>query len=593
MKESQSATRRDEPRPPKHTLSQYLRPHRAKLAQGFFLLLITNGLDKTIPVFLKNAVDALVDGRFDAVATSAFSLAALALGMGLFRTISRTRVFNVGRDVEYSLRADLLAHLHRLGPSFFRRMPTGDTMSRAINDLAQIRAMVGFGILNMVNSSFAYAIALAYMLTMSPELTLWALLPFPLLVLIARVLGKAMFTRSQASQESLGVLSTRVQESLAGVRLTRAFGAEPEQERLFEEANQQALQKTMSLTVVRGFTWPLLIGVASLATLLVLYRGTGMVRAGTLTIGELVAFLAYVESLKWPTMGLGYILAVLQRGRASFVRVRDILEAPPDVQDSPYATSPKQEGELRVQDLSYAYGDRQVLDAVGFAVRQKGSLAILGRTGSGKSTLAALLARILPTPSGRVFLDGDDITDLRLRELRKTVGYAQQEPFLFSDTVARNVGYALAETSSPDARRRIREAAQAAAVLDEIEELPEGWDTLVGERGVQLSGGQKQRIALARALLSEPRVLVMDDPLSAVDAKTEARILDSIEEAGKGRTVILVTHRVAAAQRCADILVLDGGRVIEHGTHAELIARDGAYADLAARQRLEQELGAL
>jgi ATP-binding cassette subfamily B multidrug efflux pump len=579
--------------PSHHTLREYMRPYFGKLAQAFMLLLVTNALDKTIPVFLKHAIDALVGGQLAAVAKSALLIAVLALGMGLVRTVSRTRVFNVGRDVEYQLRADLLEHLHRLGPSFFRRMPTGETMSRAINDLSQVRAMVGFGSLHLVNSSFAYAFALAYMLSMSPALTLWAMLPFPLLILIARVLGKTMFIRSQQSQEALGALASRVQEALAGVRLTRAFGAEAEQEKLFESANQHALQKTMSLTVVRGFTWPLLIGVASLGTLLVLYRGTTMVRAGSLTIGELVAFLAYVESLKWPTMGLGYILAVLQRGRASFNRVREILEAPPDVVDAPDAKSPQQRGGLRVTDLSYEYGDRRVLDEVAFAVREKGSLAIVGRTGSGKSTLAALLARILPTPSDRVFLDDDDIVGLRLSELRKTVGYAQQEPFLFSDTIARNVGYSLAETTSPEAKRRMREAARAASVLDEIDELPDGWDTLVGERGVQLSGGQKQRIALARALLSEPRVLIMDDPLSAVDAKTEARILDSIEEAGKGRTVIIVTHRVAAAQRCADILVLDRGRVVEHGSHAELLARDGAYAELAARQRLEQELSTL
>jgi ATP-binding cassette subfamily B multidrug efflux pump len=579
--------------PSHHTLREYMRPYFGKLAQAFMLLLVTNALDKTIPVFLKHAIDALVGGQLAAVAKSALLIAVLALGMGLVRTVSRTRVFNVGRDVEYQLRADLLEHLHRLGPSFFRRMPTGETMSRAINDLSQVRAMVGFGSLHLVNSSFAYAFALAYMLSMSPALTLWAMLPFPLLILIARVLGKTMFIRSQQSQEALGALASRVQEALAGVRLTRAFGAEAEQEKLFESANQHALQKTMSLTVVRGFTWPLLIGVASLGTLLVLYRGTTMVRAGSLTIGELVAFLAYVESLKWPTMGLGYILAVLQRGRASFNRVREILEAPPDVVDAPDAKSPQQHGGLRVTDLSYEYGDRRVLDEVAFAVREKGSLAIVGRTGSGKSTLAALLARILPTPSDRVFLDDDDIVGLRLSELRKTVGYAQQEPFLFSDTIARNVGYSLAETTSPEAKRRMREAARAASVLDEIDELPDGWDTLVGERGVQLSGGQKQRIALARALLSEPRVLIMDDPLSAVDAKTEARILDSIEEAGKGRTVIIVTHRVAAAQRCADILVLDRGRVVEHGSHAELLARDGAYAELAARQRLEQELSTL
>jgi ATP-binding cassette subfamily B protein len=523
----------------------------------------------------------------------ALVMVVLAIAIGFVRTIGRTRVFNVGRDVEFSLRADLLARLHQLGPSFFQRMSTGEIMSRAINDLTQVRVMVGFGVLNVVNSTFAYAIALGCMLSMSPALTLWAIAPFPLLLLVARVLGKAMFVRSAASQEALGALSTRVQESLSGVRLVRAFAAEVEQEALFEVQNQNTLQKNMALAVLRGFTWPLLVGVASLGTLSVLVFGTSMVRAGTLSVGELVAFLAYVESLKWPTMGLGYIMAIMQRGRASFARVRQILDAEPDVVEAPDARSPGQRGELSVRDLSYTYGDRSVLRDVSLGLAAERSLAIVGHTGSGKSTLAALLARILPTPQGRVFLDGDDVTELRLRELRDTIGYAQQEPFLFSDSVAHNIGYALPETTSVAARAKIRAAAESASVLNEIDELPDGFETLVGERGVQLSGGQKQRIALARALLSEPRVLIMDDPLSAVDAKTEARILEAIETAARGRTMVLVTHRVAAAARCDDIVVLDAGRIAEHGSHEELLARRGLYAELAAKQQLEQELGAL
>ncbi len=561
--------------------------------QGIGLLLVTNALDKGIPWLLRDAIDALVGGRLGAVARTAALVATLAISMAVVRTMSRTRVFNVGRDVEYELRNDLLAHLHRLGPSFFQRVPTGETMSRAINDLTQVRVMVGFGVLNIVNSIFAYTIALGCMLAMSPELTLWAVLPFPLLVLVARLMGKAMFSRSQASQEALGALSSRVQESLAGVRLVRAFGVEAEQEQLFEVANQRALEKNMSLVVLRGVMWPLLVGVASLGTFLVLFHGTAMVRSGTLSVGGLVAFLAYVESLKWPTMGLGYIMAVLQRGRASFLRVCEILDAEPDIKESQHAENPAGEGELRVQDLSYAYGERSVLSGVTFTAPANRSLAILGRTGSGKSTLAGLLARVVPTPTGHVFLDGDDLTELRIRGLRDTVGFAQQEPFLFSDTIARNIGYALPETDSPVAIERIRAAARAASVLDEIEDLPEGFATVVGERGVQLSGGQKQRIALARALLPQPRVLIMDDPLSAVDAKTEARILDALEAASKGRTVILVTHRVAAASRCDSIVVLDQGRVVEQGDHATLVGGGGFYAQLAARQRLEEELGAL
>jgi ATP-binding cassette subfamily B protein len=577
----------------RRSITDYIRPHRASIVHGIGLLLVTNALDKGIPWLLRDAVDALVASRLGEVARMAAVVGTLATLMAVVRTTSRTRIFNVGRDVEFALRNDLLAHLHRLGPSFFQRVPTGETMSRAINDLSQVRVMVGFGVLNIVNSTFAYTIALAFMLAMSPELTMWAVLPFPLLVLVARVLGKAMFGRSQAAQEALGALSSRVQESLAGVRLVRAFGVETEQEQLFEQANQRALEKNMSLVVLRGVMWPLLVGVASLGTLLVLYRGTAMVRAGTLSVGGLVAFLAYVESLKWPTMGLGYIMAVLQRGRASFLRVCEILDAEPDVQESPSAVDPKGVGEIRVQDLSYAYGDRKVLQGVSFEAPASRSLAILGRTGSGKSTLAALLARIVPTPARSVFIDGDDLTELRLRGLRESVGFAQQEPFLFSDTIARNIGYALGETDSPEAMERIRAAARAASVLDEIEELPEGFATVVGERGVQLSGGQKQRIALARALLPSPRILIMDDPLSAVDAKTESRILDALETAGKGRTVILVTHRVAAAERCDSIVVLDAGRVVEHGDHDTLLSRGGFYAQLAARQRLEEELGAL
>jgi ATP-binding cassette subfamily B protein len=310
-------------------------------------------------------------------------------------------------------------------------------------------------------------------------------------------------------------------------------------------------------------------------------------------MGQLVAFLAYVESLRWPTMGLGYILAVVQRGRASYARVAQIMEAEPDVVQSAGARAPKGQGALRVEGLSFDYAGKRVLDGVSLEVPARGSLAIVGRTGSGKSTLAALLPRLLPTPHGAVFLDDDDVTELQLSPLRQSVGYAQQEPFLVSDTIYRNIGYGLDDPCAPGAAERIREAAREACILAEIEELPGGFDTVVGERGVQLSGGQKQRIALARALLNEPRVLVMDDPLSAVDARTEAAILDALERAGRERTVVLITNRTAAAARCQQVVVLDAGRVVERGDHASLLAQGGLYASIARRQQLEQELTAL
>ena len=574
-------------------LVRRIRPYRGRVAIGLVALVATNLLQQTIPYLLRGAVDALQAIDVEGLRGHALGVAAVALVAALTRVYSRTAIFYVGRDIEFDLRNDLLNKLHILGPSFFRRMPTGETMSRAINDLTQVRLMVGFGSLNVVNSVLAYGLALAFMLSMSVELTLWALAPYPLLLLTTRWLGRLMFTHSTAAQEALGELSTRVQETLSGIRLVRAFAIELEQRAHFETANQNALQRNMMLVTLRGLMWPLLLGVGSLGTLLVLWRGTWMVQHDALTLGELLAFLAYGESLKWPTMGLGYVLAVVQRGRASYNRIREILLATPDVCEPVDPKTPSGPGALSVRNLSYSYDGNRVLDNVSFELPAGSSLAIVGRTGSGKSTLGMLLPRLLPTPAGTVFLDGQDVSACALAPLRRAVGYAQQEPFLFSASVARNVGYRFEELESPEAMARIRQATREASVLDEIEALPDGFDTLVGERGVQLSGGQKQRVALARALLNEPQVLVMDDPLSAVDARTEASILEALERAGRGRTMILITNRVAAAAACDQILVLDGGRVVERGHHDTLVRAGGLYARLADRQRLEQELAAL
>lgn len=583
--------------PPKQaslgSLFAYLRPHRSHLIQGGLLLVLTNALSSYLPYLLKGAVDDLAAKRFVEVQQGAAVIVVTALVMAVCRIASRIRVFNVGRDVEFDLRNDVLSRLHRLGPSFFQRMPTGDVMSRAINDLGQVRAMVGFGSLNAANALVAYPVTLAFMLSMSAELTLVALAPYPVLVIVARYLGRMMFSRSRAQQEALGLLSSRVQEQLAGVRVVRAFGNDAAQHARFSEANEQALRTNMALVIIRGSMWPLLLGLGAIGTLLLLYRGLAMVEAGELTVGELIAFLAYGESLRWPTMGLGYIMAVVQRGRASYARVRQILDAEPDVVEEVDARMPGQTGELSVRGLRYAYGGTEVLHGLSFDAPANQMIAVVGRTGSGKSTLSALLSRLLPTAPGQVFLDGDDVTKLRLEELRRTIGVAQQEPFLFSDSIARNIGYSLDDPYSPESMARIREAAREACILDEIEELPAGFDTLVGERGVQLSGGQKQRIALARALLNEPRVLVMDDPLSAVDAKTEARILEALERAGRGKTLVLITNRVAAARRAHQVVVLEQGRIVEQGTHEALLRRGGLYAALAERQQLEEALTAL
>jgi ATP-binding cassette, subfamily B, multidrug efflux pump len=581
-------------------LVAHLREHRGVLTGGALLLLVTNGFDKAIPWLLKIAVDAFSSDDVALAERTALGLVVIAALMMVTRTFSRVLIFNVARDVEFDLRSKILAALHRLGSSFFAKSSAGDIMSRATNDLGQVRLLLGFGALNLVNAVVAYVSALGLMIAISPMLTLVALAPYPLFLLATRFFVRRLYNVSQEQQKVLGKLAERAQEYLSGVRVVRAYAADTFEATRFEHVNREAVERTMAVVGLRALMSPVLMGIAAAGTLLVLYRGGLMVNEGTLTKGELLAFYAYLTQLVWPTMAAGYLLSILQRGRAAYARVREILDAEPDIHEAPRALSLVERadgrlgrGALRISHLSFAYGARKVLEDVCFELPEGATLAIVGRTGSGKSTLAALLARLLPTPAGTVHLDGVDITELRLAELRKAVGYAPQEPFLFSTTVARNIGFSLEQPDSPEALERIREAASDAAILAELEQLPDGLDTVVGERGVQLSGGQKQRVALARALLREPSVLVLDDPLSAVDAKTERAILDALDRAAVGRTLILITSRTGAAARCDQILVLDQGRVVERGTHRELVRRGGAYAELVARQSLERELAAL
>jgi ATP-binding cassette subfamily B protein len=584
------------------TLGGYFRRHlRAYVFGGACLFAFQFAMNR-IDWTSKAAVDAL----FSEHPENAFRAAALMLVLGVVafgvRVASRFFIFNAGRDAEYELRSQLLAKLHTLGAVFYRKRSPGDIMSRATNDLAQVRLVLGFGILNIVNVVFAFASALQVMVQISPRLALASLAHVPVLVVLTRMLGRAMFSRTRESQRVLGELSGVIQGSLAGMRVVRSFALKDAEERRFAAVNQSYLDASLGLARVRGGLG-VAMGSVSAAGMLVFfsYGGSLLLRgpeAGGLTKGDFFAFWLALGRMTWPILALGFSVSVVQRGRAGFTRLKEVFDEQPEVVDGALSAPDRSAGALSVRGLSYRYGSTEVLRNVSFEVPSGTSVAIVGRTGSGKSTIALLLARLLPTPRGTVLLDGRDVCDLPLRYVRASIGYAQQDAFLFSTTVARNIAFCLPEYDSEDALRRVREAASRAAVTEEIDVLPEQYDTVVGERGVQLSGGQKQRVALARALMRDASVLVLDDPLSAVDAKTEQRILDGLDGVhGRGgkdarSTLVLVTHRVAAAARCDRILVLDEGRIVDAGTHDELTKRGGLYAEFAREQYMERAMEA-
>lgn len=572
-------------------LAAYLKPHWRQVVLGCGALLIVNALGVWIPQIIGNVVDDLdVTFSFARVFRYVLLILGLATLMWFIRMASRIALFGVGRQVEFDLKQRIFEHLLTLEPAYFARNTIGDLINRATSDVDNIRRLLGFAVLSIVNTMFAYALTIPFMFRISLRLSLAALAIYPVMLVLVRLFGERLRHQQLQVQERISDLSDLIQEDMSGISLVKIYAQEENERRAFADLNTHLLSANLALAKTRNTLFPLLGGLASISLVILLAIGSRSIATGGLSVGDFVTLILYVERLVFPTALLGFTITAYQRGEVSIDRIEAIFEVQPKIRDAPtaLALSEPVRGQLAAQALTFSYpgSDRPALDRVSFEIYPGERVAIVGPIGSGKSTLAMALPRLLEIAPGQLFLDGKDVTEIALADLRRAIAFVPQDSFLFSTTIKNNIRYGdpLAE------QLEVEHAAKEAQIRDEILTFPQQYKTLVGERGITLSGGQRQRTALSRALLVDAPILVLDDALSSVDNQTATQILNNLSGEAQQKTVIFVSHQMSAAATCDRILVMQQGQIVQAGTHADLVAQPGLYQTLWNQHKLKEVL---
>jgi ATP-binding cassette subfamily B multidrug efflux pump len=573
------------------TLKEDLIKNRWRILTGLAALLAVDVLQLLIPRVVKYAIDDLTAGEISSHRLLIYGIRIfiLALGIGGFRYVWRYLLLGASRRMEKSLRERFFLHLQTLSPSYFSRTKIGDLMAHAVNDIESVRMAMALGLIFIVDTVILGVLTLFFMAYIHPLLTLYAVLPMPLITVITLVFSRRIHERYEVLQKSFSQLTERVRESIAGIRVIKAYVQEEVEREKLSHVSRDYVNKNVGVTRIWGMFFPLLLFLSHLSMAIVLYLGGKLTIIQSISTGDFVAFMSYLGMLAWPMMALGWAINMIQRGAASMDRLNRIFGEAPEISDAPEViSSGPLKGRVEIRGLTVPSGNGEfpLLEDIDLDIHEGERVVIVGRTGAGKTVLCHLLVRILESPEGSIFFDGTEIHRIPLKALRGAIGHVPQDTFLFSDTIRENIAFGRLDAS----REEVEEAARIAQIYDEVMGFPSGMDTVIGEKGITLSGGQRQRVSIARAVLMNPPIFILDDGLSSVDIQTEERILDGLEKFLRGKTSILVTHRIAPLRRADRIIVLEKGRVADMGNHQALLSRGGIYAKLYWEREMEEEL---